>query len=165
MTATKAIVTAIAAYTVSACATTSSPANSGASSMTQNDAGARLARYTTVKLEPDLSALTPNERRMIPVLIDAAKAMDDVYWIQTYGDRVALMRSIGDDATRRFAEINYGPWDRLDNNHVFVPGASARPAGANFYPADITKAEFDAAVARNEALKSLYTMVRRDVSG
>ena len=133
--------------------------------MTQNDAAARLARYTTVKLEPDLSGLTANERKMIPLLVDAAKAMDEVYWIQTYGDRAALMRSIADDATRRFADINYGPWDRLDNNHVFVPGAAGRPAGANFYPADMTKAEFDAAVARNAALKSLYTMVRRDASG
>ena len=133
--------------------------------MNQNDAAARLARYTTVRLEPDLSALTENERKMIPILVDAAKAMDDVYWIQTYGDRAALMRSIDDEATRRFAEINYGPWDRLDNNHVFVPGAPVRPAGANFYPADITKAEFDAAASRNEALRSLYTMVRRDASG
>src|SRR5687768_2181897 len=123
----------------SGCATSSNTANPSASSMTQNDAAARLARYTTVKLDPDLSALTANERKMIPLLVDAAKAMDEAYWIQTYGDRAALMRSIADDATRRFAEINYGPWDRLDNNHVFVPGAAPRPAGANFYPADMTK--------------------------
>ena len=132
--------------------------------MTQNDAASRLARYTMVRLEPDLSGLTANERKIIPLLVDAAKAMDEVYWIQTYGDRTELLRSISDDATRRFAEINYGPWDRLDNNHVFVAGAAARPAGANFYPPDITKAEFDAAVTRNAQLKSLYTMVRRDGS-
>jgi hypothetical protein len=102
---------------------------------------------------------------MIPLLIEAARAMDEVYWIQTYGDRAALMRSIPDADMRRLADVNYGPWDRLDDNHVFVAGAAPRPHGANFYPTDMTKAEFDAAAAKNEQLKSLYTMVRRDASG
>src|SRR4051794_19247760 len=51
------------------------------------DAAQRLARYSSVRLAPDVSALTDNERRMIPLLIDAAKAMDEVFWIQAYGDR------------------------------------------------------------------------------
>ena len=148
-----------------ACATSSNTATTNSAGAVQSDIEARLARYTTVHLEPDLSALTANERKMIPLLIDAAKAMDEVYWIQAYGDRAALLRSIPDAATRRFVEINYGPWDRLDENHVFVAGAPPKPAGSNFYPAGMTKAEFDAAVAKDPALKSLYTMVRRDASG
>ena len=129
----------------------------------------RLAKYTTVKLEPDLSKLSAKERQMIPLLVDAAKAMDEVYWIQAYGSRDSLLNSITDADTKRLAEINYGPWDRLDENHGFVAGAAAKPAGSNFYPANMTKAEFDSAVAkggkRADSLKSLYTMVRRDSSG
>jgi Peptidase family M49 len=62
--------------------------------------------------------------------------------------------------------VNYGPWDRLQNNRPFVAGVGARPPGAEFYPHDITKEEFEAAAAKSKpagaALRSLYTVVRRD---
>ncbi len=129
----------------------------------------RLAKYTTVSLEPDLSALSENERKMIPLLIDAAKAMDDVFWIQAYGDKQPFLDALTDTAARRLAEVNYGPWDRLDGNHAFVAGAGERPPGANYYPAAMTKAEFEAEAAkagpRGDSLKSLYTMIRRDAAG
>jgi hypothetical protein len=129
----------------------------------------RLSRYTTVKLEADTSRLTPRERRMLPLLIDAAREMNGIYWMQAYGDRDSLMRSISDAPTRELAEINFGPWDRLDNNTPFVPGVGPKPAGANFYPHDMTRAEFERAVAAGgahaDSLKSLYTMVRRGAGG
>ena len=129
----------------------------------------RLDQYTTVRLTSDLSQLSPAERQMIPLLIDAAKEMDAIFWIQTYGNEQQLLSSIHDPLVRRYAEINYGPWDRLDNDRPFVPGVGEKPAGANYYPHDMTRAEFERAVAdggpRAEALKSLYTLVRRDASG
>ena len=71
----------------------------------------------------------------------------------------------GDEATRRYIEINYGPWDRLRGDGPFVDGVGAKPAGANFYPADMTVEEFEAAAEGNEALSSLYTLVRRGEDG
>jgi hypothetical protein len=73
---------------------------------------------------------------------------------------------VNDPGVRSFIDINYGPWDRLDNNAPFVPEVGPRPPGANLYPKDITKEEFEAAVAkgppaRADSLKSLYTLVRR----
>lgn len=130
---------------------------------------ARLAKYTTVKLAADTSALTPKQRRMVPLLIDAAKHMDPIYWQEAYGNRDSLLRSIPDADARRFAEINYGPWDRLANDTPFVPEVGSKPPGANLYPREITKAEFDSAAATSKAygdsLRSLYTLVRRDSSG
>jgi len=135
----------------------------------QSDIAQRLAKYRTVRLTADLSGLTANERRMIPLLIDAAREMDAVFWMQTYGDRDALLRSIPDPQVRRYAEINYGPWDRLANDEPFIAGTGAKPEGSQYYPAGMTKAEFDAEVARGgaraDSLKSLYTVVRRDASG
>ncbi len=132
------------------------------------DVAARVASYRAIRLAPDLSGLTENERKMIPLLVDAAKSMDEAFWIQTYGNPADL-RSIADASVRRFAEINYGPWDRLDNNTPFVRGVGPRPAGSNFYPSNMTKAEFEAEVAkggsRADSLKSQYTMIRRDPSG
>src|SRR5665647_815820 len=47
----------------------------------------RLAKYAQIRLETDPSGLTDKERQMIPLLIDAAKVMDDLFWLQTYGDK------------------------------------------------------------------------------
>ncbi len=129
----------------------------------------RLSRYTTVRLQADTTSLTPHERQMLPLLIDAAREMHGIYWQQVIGPRDSVMRAITDPASHELADINVGPWDRLDNNRSFVAGVGAKPEGANFYPRDMTKAEFERAVAsggkRADSLKSLYTLVRRDASG
>lgn len=129
----------------------------------------KLDIYTGFKLETDRSALTDKEREMIPLLVEAAQIMDGLFWRQAFGDKDELLASIEDPAARRYAEINYGPWDRLDDNAPFLPGIGPKPEGAEFYPHDMTKQEFEEAVAaaddEGEALKSLYTMVRRDDAG
>ncbi|HWL94028.1 MAG TPA: Zn-dependent hydrolase [Phycisphaerae bacterium] len=122
-------------------------------------------KYASVRLSADLDALTPAERKMIPLLIDAAEQMDEAFWLQAYGDRKELMRRIDDAGRRRYAEINYGPWDRLDDNKPFVEGFGAKPKGATFYPADMTKEEFERHIAANPEsateFKSEYTVIRR----
>ena len=80
---------------------------------------------------------------MIPILIDVAKIMDDLFWQEAYGDKQALMASLDDEAAKGFAEINYGPWDRLGNNAPFIDGVGEKPLGAQYYPADMTKEEFE----------------------
>ncbi len=134
----------------------------GSTEMTQ-----RLAKYTPVRLTADLSTLTAKEREMIPLLIDAAREMDAIFWIEAYGARDSLFNELHDADARRFVEINYGPWDRLDGNSPFMEGAGPKPKGANFYPADMDTTEF-AAAARGpggELLRSQYTLVRRDSDG
>jgi hypothetical protein len=129
----------------------------------------RLRDYEIVRLTTDVAALSPSERAMIPHLIRAAAAMEEAFWQQSYGSRDELLASLPDEDSRRFAEINYGPWDQLAGNEPFVEGYEEKPAGARFYPEDMTKEELEAAAAESEekaqALKSLYTMVRRDESG
>ncbi|HPF40521.1 MAG TPA: Zn-dependent hydrolase [Phycisphaerae bacterium] len=128
-----------------------------------------LDKYATVRLTTDMSKLQPHEREMIPHLIEAAQFMDDAFWIQAYGDRDALLAGISDKNLRRFAEINYGPWDRLDDNKPFIPGVGPKPKGANFYPANMSKEEFEGYCTihpdKAKALSGLYTMVRRAANG
>jgi hypothetical protein len=130
---------------------------------------AKLAQYTTVRLTSDLGILTANERQMIPLLIDAARLMDEIYWRQAYGNRDSLLQSLRDADVRRYAEINYGPWDRLSNNKPFVEGIGPKPPGAGFYPHDLTKEEFETAAGKSPSagrmLRSQYTMVQRDSAG
>ncbi len=129
----------------------------------------RLAKYTTVRLTADLSRLTERERAMIPLLIDACREMDEIFWLEAWGDKAALLAGISDSATRRFAEINYGPWDRLADNEPFIAQHGPKPNGAGFYPPDMTRNEFDAAVALSAAraaeLKNQYTLIRRAADG
>lgn len=130
----------------------------------------RLARYTVVTLRTDSARLTRKERRLLPLLIDAAREMDGIFWTQAYGNRDSLLASLSDPAMRRFAELNVGPWDRLADNAPFVPGVGPKPKGANFYPRDMTREEFERTLAsstpaRADSLRSLYTMVRRDSTG
>src|SRR5918996_1279193 len=126
----------------------------------------KLAQYTPVRLTADLSGLSERERRMIPLLIDAAREMDTVFWQQVYPARDSLLAAVRDSATREYILLNYGPWDRLDDNAPFVPGVGPRPDGAAFYPADMRKEEFDSAAKAapdgGAALGALYTMARAD---
>ncbi|HEX2722699.1 MAG TPA: hypothetical protein VHM24_07245, partial [Gemmatimonadaceae bacterium] len=76
----------------------------------------RMSEYTTVQIAADTTTLSSSERRMLPILIEAAKAMDPIYWEQTWGSRDSLVNQVNDQGVRRFIDINYGPYDRLDNN-------------------------------------------------
>ncbi len=122
-----------------------------------------LGKYVTVKLSSDLNGLTENERKMLPILIEAADKMNDLFWFESYGNKEELLNSITDEDTKKFVEINYGPWDRLDGNKPFVDGVGEKPKGANFYPKDMTKGEFEAADIENKS--SIYNFVRRDENG
>ena len=120
-------------------------------------------KYVEVALTSDLyTSLTHKERAMVPLLIAACREMDAIFWRESYGDKAALLASIVDPELRRFAEINYGPWDRLNANAPFLKGVGGKPKGAGYYPADMTKEELDAAATTAPTLKSPYAMVRRD---
>ncbi|MCG2588137.1 Zn-dependent hydrolase [Rhodohalobacter sp. WB101] len=123
----------------------------------------RLDQYTSFELNADLSQLSDNQRQIISLLIDAGQAMEEVFWMEAYGDKSELMDQLDSEQLREFAEINYGPWDRLNGDEPFVDGFGPKPAGANFYPADMTKEEFEA--WDSETKDDLYTLVRRDESG
>lgn len=120
--------------------------------------------FAKVSLTADLSKLTDNEKQMLAYLCDAAEIMDEIFWLQAYGpDKDAFLDAIEDDTDRAFAEINYGPWSRLENNEPFIKGVGPKPAGSGFYPKDMTKEEFEALADENKT--SGYTVLRRDENG
>lgn len=124
----------------------------------------KVNEFVEVELTSDLIAeLSEKERQMLPYLFDAADIMDKLFWKQAYGDKSELLDTITDEATRAFVLINYGPWERLNNNRPFIEGAGEKPAGASFYPPDMTREEFEALDAPDKT--SLYTLIRRDENG
>lgn len=124
---------------------------------------ASLARFKEVTLTTDLGWLSSQEREIVGLLIDAAAIMDDIYWMQAYGDKEELLSQVKNEYARDFIKIHYGPWDRLNNNIPFLPEFGKKFPGAKFYPADMTKKEFE---EWNDPDKtSLYTIVRRNNEG
>ncbi|MBQ1819743.1 MAG: Zn-dependent hydrolase, partial [Bacteroidales bacterium] len=122
----------------------------------------KVEEYAYFDLTTDLSKLTESERKLLPIFFEIGQIMDDLFWEQTFGDK-SLMDTISDPWMKDYAMINYGPWDRLDGEKPFVPGYGKRPPMANYYPQDITKAEYD---AYDDPLKSShYTVLRRDENG
>ena len=104
---------------------------------------ARPEIYAKVKLTTDMSVLSENEQLVLPYLIKAAKLMDEIFWEESIPESVQVDMASLTEEQNLFYDLNYGPWDRLDNFNSFVNGVGEKPLGANFYPADMTKEEFE----------------------
>ncbi len=126
------------------------------------DIDQKVNQYAEVELNADLSNLSENQKKIIPLLIDVAKITDDLFWYQAFGGRDSIQSKLTEN-TSKYLDINYGPWDRLHNMKPFVKDYSAKPEGANFYPTDMTKAEFDSIDLENK--DSQYTYIRRNENG
>lgn len=154
------VVLSLAACQRPAAQETATPA-APAPSMKESYAQAHAGDYAVVPLKADLSRFDENTRRMIARLVEASEVMNDIYWKQSCeGDRAALLARAPDPATRQLAEINFGPWDRLNEDTPFIDGVGPRPPGGPFYPADMTKEEFEAAALPDKT--SNYTLLRRE---
>ncbi len=128
-----------------------------------NQLAAKVEEFTPFELTADLSALSENELKMVPLLFKAGQIMDDLFWKQAWGNKDELLDGTKDSALREFLLINYGPWERLNGNQSFVDGIGEKPAGAQFYPADMSKEEFDAFDDVNK--NSQYSIIVRDENG
>ncbi len=124
----------------------------------------RLAGFAKVKLTADLSKLSENEKKMLPLLIQAADIMNELYWLQCYGDnKDSLLNAQTDADTKAFINLNYGPWDKLNSDTSFIAGVKAKPAGAAFYPVDMTKEELDKSSVADK--HGHYSIIKRDSAG
>lgn len=122
----------------------------------------KISEYETVKIPaPDLSGITDNGREVLNLYRFAADEVDKIYWKQAFGDK-AEMEALEDEHARKFAMLNYGPWDRSDGS-AFVEGYGERPAGLRFYPEDMTEEEFRAFDDPDK--NSPFTLIRRNDAG
>ncbi len=125
----------------------------------------RLDIYQEVTLTTDLSHLSVNQKLMLAKLIDASVIMDDLFWMQSFGDnKVAFLSSLTDEKVRKYATLNYGPWDRLQADETFLSHYQEKALGAQFYPQDITKSALEMASSTIDS-KGLYSVIRRNNQG
>ncbi len=131
------------------------------------------ARFAPVDLKYDAAALSPGDRKALPKLVEAAKVLNHVFLDQLWSGNRALYAKLQKDTTPlgkarlHYFWLNKGPWSDLDDHSAFLPDVPARkPQGANFYPADMTREEFEAWVktlpaAEREQAIGFFTVVRR----
>ena len=122
-----------------------------------------IDKYAEYTLTSDISHLSENEKEMLPLLFEAADIMESLFWRENYGDKDELLSRISDPDLQKFACITYGPWDGLNDNKPFVEGFGEKPAGAQFYPQDMTEEEWNAFDDPDK--NSQYTMIVRDENG
>ncbi len=129
-----------------------------------NEMKKKVEQYAPFVLKYDIGQLSREEAELVGIFIQIADVMDDIYWEQAFGqDNRKRLRELKDPYMRQFAEIQYGAWDRLDAERPFIPGYGPKPAGANFYPKDMTKEEFE---KLDDPMKtSQYTILQRNGKG
>jgi hypothetical protein len=129
-----------------------------------------IARFAPTELRVDTSALSAGDRKALAKLIEASRMIDDIFLTQLWSGNHDLMRELEKDksplgkARLHYFRINKGPWSDLDEHAAFLPGVPPRKLpGANFYPPDMTKEEFEK-WANNDA-KGFFTVIGRDSAG
>lgn len=123
----------------------------------------KVDQFAPFKLSSELNGLSENQKQMLPLLFQAADIMDELFWLQAYGNKEQLLNSLSTESEKQFALINYGPWERLNDNAPFIESYGEKPEGANFYPHDMTREEFEA--FEDESKTSLYTIIQRNEDG
>lgn len=132
---------------------------------------AQLKRFAPVEIGVVKGRLPAAVEPMIPHLVAAADQVDAIFWEQVSPEGRAMhealsaSKALGADALAGLLEMNYGPWDRFGNDRALI-ARLPRPAGANLYPSDVSRAELDAWIADHpkdaDAFKSPHTVIRRD---
>jgi len=112
--------------------------------------GQKIARFAPTEISADISALSPGDTKALHKIIEAARFMDPIYFRQVWSGNPDMLKKLEADATPaglerlHYFRINMGPWSLLDNNEVFLDGApKEKPAGADYYPEDMAKKEFN----------------------
>ena len=124
-----------------------------------------VKQFTETEIKYDESLLNDNQKKVIENLYQASKIMDDLFFSQVYSKNYEVKDQINSENTKKYFDIMFGPFDRFDHNKPFF-GSVEKPAGANFYPEDMTKEELNNWIENHPedeaAFSSEFTIIRRD---
>jgi hypothetical protein len=136
-----------------------------------------IARFAPTEIRVDTSALSTGDRKALVKLIEASRIVNTIFLAQLWSGNPALLARLEKDgsplgkARRHYFWINKGPWSDLDEHAAFLPGVPPKKLpGANFYPPDITKDEFEPWVkalpeAQRQDAEGFFTVIVRDAAG
>ena len=124
------------------------------------------ARFHAADIKADTSKLSPGDQKALVKIVAAAEVLNEIYMKQLWSGNLSLYEKLKNDtsalgkARLNYFKINKGPWSDLDEHKAFLPGVPARKLlGANFYPEDMKREEFEAWPAKDIGF---FSVVRRD---
>ncbi|HEX6588392.1 MAG TPA: hypothetical protein VF039_05170 [Longimicrobiales bacterium] len=174
MTIRNAFAAALAATLLAGCSSHDAELEtpSLAEGITTDDLAARLAQFAPVAIDADLTTLAPWERDVLARLVEASDLMHELFMLQVSPHNLAWRRALADGAdtpegraARDYFEVMAGPWDRLAENEPFLD-VGPKPAGAGYYPSDVTAAELDQwlnqHVEDRQRFTNYFTVIERD---
>jgi hypothetical protein len=135
-----------------------------------------IARFAPTELRADISKLSPGDRQTLLKLVEASRVLNDIFLNQLWSGNPAMYAKLQNDSTPsgkarlHYFWINKGPWSDLDEHAAFLPGAPPKKLpGANFYPEDMTREEFETwakalPAADREKVEGFFTVIRRDTN-
>ena len=134
------------------------------------------ARFAPTEIAADVSRLSSSDRQVLAKLVEASRIIDALFLRQVWAGNDAMLLDLAGDRTvegrarLHYFLLNKGPWSRLDRARPFVAGAPPKPAGANFYPGDATKADLEKWMqslpeAERVRATGFFTVVRRGANG
>lgn len=131
----------------------------------------KIEQYAVTPIKYDETLLDENQKIVVQKIYEAAKIIDELFLEQVYSKNFEIREQLQnsndplDKKKLEYFNINFGPFDRLTNDKPFI-GNEEKPEGANFYPEDITKEEFNSWIKNNpedeKAFTSEFTVIRRD---
>jgi hypothetical protein len=132
------------------------------------------ARFAPTPLEVSTTSLSEGDKKALVKLIQAASILNHIFMQQIWSGNLALYQKLQQDrsplgrARLHYFWINKSPWSEIDEHKAFLPGVPERKLpGANFYPEDMSKQEFESWVNKldphaKEAAEGFFTVIRRD---
>ena len=136
------------------------------------------ARYAPVDLKADISGLKAGDRAALKPILQAAKALDRLFYRQMWTGNEALLARLTAEARGEAGKalldafiVNRGPWSELDGYTAFMDGVPARkPKGAAYYPEDASPEELEAFFdslpeGEREKARGFYSVIRRGEAG
>jgi hypothetical protein len=126
-----------------------------------------IARFAHTEMRVDTAGLSEGDQKALVKLIEASRIIDDIFLTQLWSGNRGLLRELEKDHTPlgkarlHYFLMNKGPWSDLDGHAAFLPGVPPKKLpGANFYPPDMTKEEFEA--WNNTAAQDFFSVIVRD---
>ena len=135
-----------------------------------------IARFKPTELRVDVSRLSAGDRQALPKLVEAARVLNDIFLTQMWSGNHALYAKLRRDNTvlgkarADYFWLNKSPWSEIDGHEAFLPDVPPKKLpGANFYPEDVTREEFEAWVktlskSEREQAEGFFTVIHRDAS-
>ena len=131
----------------------------------------KLEKIHIFEVDTDISGLTQSEQKALKKCVQACQIIHEIFFNQV--DPKSRERqnylSTQDEKLKLYYQINGGPWDSFDNNKPFLPDVGEKPIGSGFYPADMTKEEWEEYLQKypeqRAGFESLYTVIERDKEG